>query len=293
MDLNEIKTWTALVTPLLENGEIDFPSLEKLLKAQINAHNGILLLGSTGEALNLSLKERKEVLEFSLPIIKGHPTMVGVGGQELEATKEWVEYLNTLDIHCMLMVVPLYAKPQIRGQYHWFKTLMDTSKFPVMLYNVPGRSAKSLEYETVEMLSDHPNFWAIKEASGSVADFEKYVSAAKGKAVYSGDDALLCDFVPVGAKGLVSVAGNVWPTHTHKYTNLALMGELDNEEVDLWKKSSLALFCASNPIPTKCLLKETGVINSPHCKLPLHIDDMADMKIVMDANTNILNWKRT
>src|SRR5690606_30822499 len=119
-------------------------------------------------------------------------------------------------------VTPLYAKPGAKGQIQWFKTLMDAVSRPVMLYNVPGRTAVAMSLEAVGALNSHKNFWAIKEASGSVEKMKEYLKAAGGKQVYCGDDALTPDFVQAGAVGLVSVASNAWPKETHLYVKQCL-----------------------------------------------------------------------
>ena len=107
------------------------------------------------------------------------------------------------------MVTPLYAKPGTAGQTNWFRTLMDQSSRPCMLYNVPGRSGVSLSLKTVENLKGHKNLWSIK-ASGNPLDFQKYSSISPSISVFSGDDAMLPEYVPLNCKGLVSVAANCW-----------------------------------------------------------------------------------
>ena len=191
-DINQTPLWTAVITPLKEDGKIDFDSLKKLLKAQEAAGNGVLTLGSTGEALNLDKSETEEILDFTLDQNLSVPIMCGVGGINLGETTKWVEYLNTKNLDAYLMVSPLYAKPGDEGQYEWFKTLMDTSNKPVMLYNVPGRTGLPLSLNAVERLNTHENFWAIKEASGSPEKFKEYVKASGINCrVYSGYDGVI------------------------------------------------------------------------------------------------------
>ncbi len=291
-DLNKYPLWTAIVTPFHEDGSIDFESYDKLLQEQKEANNGLVVLGSTGESLNMTLEERKSLLAYTLDkkAELGLPIMVGVGGAELVATKEWINHLNALDIDALLLVTPLYAKPETEGQYMWFKTLMDLSKVPVMLYNVPGRTGKSMSFDAVKRLADHPKLWAIKEASGKVEDFKKYRAAAPNAVVMSGDDGLLPVFAQHGCKGLVSVASNAWPKATHRYTELALSGELSQEDASLWDACAGALFCVSNPIPVKRLLAEEKRIATPVLKLPLHHKDLSQAATVMEASSRINSW---
>lgn len=290
-DINSTPLWTALITPFLENGEVDYDSLKSLLLKQQDAGNGILILGSTGESLNLSLEVKKQIINFVQDQNLSAPIMAGVGGHELEATNSWVEFLNTRNIDCYLMVTPLYAKPESKGQIAWFKTLMDTALKPVMLYNVPGRTGKKLGFDVVKELSSHENFWGVKEASGSTEDFKKYVEAAGNKPrVYSGDDALTPDFAPLGCVGLVSVASNVWPEATHQYTKKCLDNSLSKEEIKGWEDACNSLFEVSNPIPAKVLMNEIGMIKTPVLKLPLTHEDLESSSKQMEANEWVNNW---
>lgn len=291
-NLDEYPLWTALITPMNEDESVNYDDLKTLLKEQEEAKNGILILGSTGEALNLKLSEKKEILEFVTKQNLKVPLMVGVGGAEIHGTKEWVEYLNTLPIHAALMVTPLYAKPETEGQYQWFKTLMDICDHPVMLYNVPGRTGKGLSFDAVKRLNQHPKFWAIKEASGSVEDFKKYVANAGGKPVLSGDDGLLPAFSEHGCRGLVSVASNAWPKATHEYVVQTLENKLSKEDASLWDACSAALFCVSNPIPAKRLICEEGRISHPHLRLPLSHKDLSQAATVMEASLRINEWMK-
>ena len=289
-DLNNYPLWTALVTPLNEDGSLDLNSFKELLLEQEEAKNGILILGSTGESLNLTSSEKKTILEFTVKQELSVPVMVGVGGAQLEQTIQWVEEVSKENIDALLMVTPLYAKPESNGQYLWFKTLMDATDKPVMLYNVPSRTGKSLCFDAVKKLSDHKNFWSVKEASGSVEDFKKYVEAAGGKPVLSGDDALLPDFCEHHCHGLVSVASNIWPKETHAYTQLCLNKSLSNEDKSLWEACSGALFCVSNPIPVKRLLFEEKRITNPNLKLPLSHTDLSQAATVLEASLRVKDW---
>jgi 4-hydroxy-tetrahydrodipicolinate synthase len=288
--LNEFPLWTAIVTPLNTDGTLDLESYAHILQEQNEAKNGILVLGSTGEALNLTMAEQKQLLEFTLTQDLSVPLMVGVPGSNLEGAKEWVSYVNELKIDALLMVTPLYAKPETEGQYEWFKTLMDVSKKPVMLYNVPSRTGKALSHECVSRLKNHPNMWAVKEASGSTEEFQKYCSDVGEAKVLSGDDGLLPAFCHYNCSGLVSVAANAWPRETHLYVKMALEKKLAPEDISLWDACSAALFCVSNPIPVKRLMAEEGRIKTSHLKLPLSHKDLSQAATVAEASTRIKSW---
>ncbi|MBI2521658.1 MAG: 4-hydroxy-tetrahydrodipicolinate synthase [Bdellovibrio sp.] len=289
MNVRNYPLWTALVTPLCKDGSIDYPALKKLIHAQEEAHNGLLILGSTGESLNLDESERRSIVEFTVAHSPKIPIMVGVGGINLKETLNWLSFLEKFPLHAYLLVVPLYAKPGIMGQYYWFKALLDHATRPCMIYNIPGRSATSLQFETVRKLKGHANFWAIKEASGKESDFKIYKEAAGSSIqIFSGDDALLPTFVPLGCEGLVSVASNAWPKETHLYVKMALKGATN--EIKAWAKWSNVLFNASNPVPIKRLMFEQGQINSPKLRPPLSDEDLLDMTPLMTADQEVRNW---
>ncbi|WP_127716183.1 4-hydroxy-tetrahydrodipicolinate synthase [Halobacteriovorax sp. HLS] len=291
MHLNDYKLWTAVITPMTSEGEVHYEDLTRVLRDQDEARNGLLILGSTGEALNLDMDESKKILEHTLSLGLKSPIMVGVGGINLKETKKWVNYLETLKVDAYLLVTPLYAKPGTQGQYHWFKELMDLSSRPCMLYNVPSRTGIKMSFEAVTMLKDHKNLWSIKEASGSTEDFSKYVQAAPKALVYSGDDALLSDFAPLGCKGLVSVASNVWPKQTNKYVEMALNSTL--KEKSLWAECSNTLFIASNPIPVKALMAHDKQISTAVLREPLTDKDLSSIEELVSSHSKINEWYNT
>jgi 4-hydroxy-tetrahydrodipicolinate synthase len=288
MDIKSYPLWTAVVTPLTETGSVDLESLTTLIKQQDEARNGLLILGSTAEALNLNLKSKKAILEHVIAMKPSSPIMVGVGGHLQEECLEWINYLETLSIHAYLMVTPLYAKPGAKGQTAWFKGLMDAVTRPVMLYNVPGRTATPLALETVTTLSTHKNFWAIKEASGSVEKMKEYLAACGGRPVYCGDDALMPEFAAAGSVGLVSVSSNAWPKETHLYVKQCLDKSFDAKE--LWTKAANSMFVVSNPVPVKRLLAERGDIKSARMVPPLSHEDMVSAAPVLEAQEGISRW---
>lgn len=288
MELNNYKLWTALVTPFKEDLSVDYDSLKDLIKEQTEAQNGLLILGSTGEALNISLDEKKSIVEFVIGLNPNVPIMIGVGGHNLIETKSWVQYLESQNVDAYLMVTPIYAKPGDEGQYHWFKTLMDESSRPVMLYNVPGRTGSSLSLNAVTRLRDHKNFWAIKEASGSVEKFKEYLEASANRPVYCGDDGLMPDFANNGSHGLISVASNVWPFATNKYVQQCLDKTFDAKE--LWESAANSMFLASNPVPAKSILQQQGRISTNTMMPPLSALDLTDTKQIEIANEKVKSW---
>lgn len=281
--------WTALITPMKEDGNIDFNTLEHLIRVQEKAGNGILLIGSTGEGLALTDKEKQEVVEYSSSLNTSVPLMVGVGGMNADIQESWIQYCNTLQIDAFLLVTPLYAKPGPVGQKVWFKRLLDASDKPCMIYNIPSRTGIDLTTEVVASLEDHPNFWSIKEASGRLAAYQQFRRTAPGIPLFSGDDALLAFFKPAGCAGLVSVAANVWPDATALYVKKCLSGDTESL-FPLWNRAVEALFSASNPIPVKLLLHHKEVIKSPTLRLPLVKEELADLAELKEIDKQIETW---
>lgn len=288
-NLKDIKVWTALVSPMKENGELDLEDLASLIHKQNEAGNGVLVLGSTGEGLALGAEDKRQVVKTTTSLNIDVPVMVGVGGFNLRSQIEWIELCHEFDPDAFLLVNPLYAKPETRGQIDWFSALMDTADRPCMLYNVPSRTGSWLETEALNELSSHPNLYALKEAGGSVSGFQKYRKAAPNVPLYSGDDGMTPYFALNGCEGLVSVMANVWPKATHKYTELCLRGEI-KDIVTQWQDPIDSLFAVSNPIPSKVLLKEKGWIKSSTLRPPLTPKDLTNIERLKKADESITKW---
>lgn len=290
-NLNQFPLWTAIVTPMNQDGSIDFDSFKNILQEQNKAKNAVVILGSTGEALNLNKDECKKILEFGLSLNLDVPVMTGIGGYNLEECLNYVDYLNNLKgLDAYLVVTPIYAKPGEHGQTHWFKSILDRSIRPCMIYNVPSRAGVKLNVNAVKTLHGHKNFWAIKEASGSVEDFKNYKDAAPNVRMYSGDDGMMYEFAPHNLKGLVSVASNAWPLQTHLYTQKAIEQKLTTEEAALWQKASDSLFIASNPVPVKNLMFANKQIKTNLLRAPLSAKDLSDNTPLLQAQAAVNEW---
>lgn len=289
MDLNETTLWTALVTPMRENGDVNEDELAGLIHRQDEAGNGVLILGSTGEGLALSADDKKKVVQTASSLNIDVPLMAGVGGFNLREQLEWIEYCGQFEIESYLLVTPLYAKPNRRGQIAWFRALLSAADRPCMLYNVPSRTGVKMHPGTLEALADHPNLFALKEASGSIAEYQEFRKRAPELPVYSGDDALTPFFAAAGCRGLVSVMANVWPEATHRYVEWCLQGR-GPELLPMWQECSDALFAASNPIPTKLLLEKKGWIENARLRLPLTTDEIDDPSFLLEADKRIRAW---
>ncbi len=273
--LNQWATWTALITPFTEKGVVDLSSLELLLKRQEEAQNGVVLLGSTGEGLALDKATRRAVLNHACALDLSIPILVGVDGFRLQDVLAWMEECEELPIDGFMLVTPIYARPGKHGQLAWFKELLNASQKPCMLYNVPHRAGCDLHLDVICELKDHPNFWAIKEASGSIETFEMFCNEAPNLRLFSGND----DCIPDRAHGLVSVMGNIWPQEVNAYVK-----ERSTQEV--WKKAArLANQC--NPVAAKRILYTKGIISSDYLKPPLSSKDGGDLSALSEVEEQL------
>ncbi|MDN3653368.1 4-hydroxy-tetrahydrodipicolinate synthase [Thalassotalea ponticola] len=287
--LDDYPLWTALITPFNQAGEIDYDSLAKIANAQAESGNGILLCGSTGEGLAIEFEQQLQIVEFvcqqQLPV----PLMVAVGGLNLPQQLAWIERCNSLPIHSYLLTSPLYTKPGVVGQTQWFERLLDTAAHPCMLYNVPSRTGANIPAQTVANLANHQNFWAMKEASGDINQFLRYVEAAPQVKMYSGEDGLLPYLVSAGAVGLVSVCANAWPKASHLYVRQSVAGK-GQALFPTWYKAVESLFEVANPIPVKLLMHHQGVISSPVLRPPLTHLELANVDNLVAADAAITQW---
>lgn len=281
--------WTALVTPFFENSTIDFPSLKKIALAQAEAGNGLLLLGSTGEGLALTSEEQLSIVEFVCDLQLHVPLMVAVGGYNLPDQINWIKHCNELRIDSYLLGTPLYAKPGAVGQTQWFEALLNAANFPCMLYNVPSRSGVEIPISTIQSIQDHPNCWAMKEASGDLNKFLNYRKHCQNIALYSGEDAMLPYLIPAGAKGLVSVCANAWPKATQTYVQLCLAGQA-KDIFPLWNDAVEALFSVANPIPVKVLMQQQQAIQTSSLRAPLTQLELTDSTVLLAFNEKINQW---
>ncbi len=282
--------YTACVTPFETNvNQIDYQSLERLLRTQEKAGNGVVLLGSTGEGLSLTDNERRTIVQFACDLKLKTEIIVGVPSHNLHAALEWLQFCKTLPINGYLMTTPIYTKPGIMGQTKWFEGLLDKAAHPAMLYNVPGRSGIKLDPETVKNLKNHDRFLAIKDSSGTVESIVEYQLVAPDIAIYCGDDYMMPAMAAEGAAGLVSVASNAWFDATRRYVEHCLAGGKIPSKI--WWQSCKAFFTASNPIPIKALLRDIGLIDNDAVRLPLSLEDLPSRNTLLSYHETLMNWK--
>lgn len=284
--------WTAMVTPMNEDTSIDYESFEKVLRKQEEAGNGVLVLGSTGEGLNLTDLEKREVVKFVNLLDLNVPLMVGLGGHHLEAQKEFIHYCDEIGVDAFLMVAPIYAKPGKEGQLAWFSSLMKETKTDCMIYNVPSRTGIHMHPEVpAQLVKTFPNYMGLKEASGSIVKFKAFRDAASESKLFCGDDSLIKDFVAEGAIGLISVVSNAWPKETRKFLELHLEGNVDSV-FEEWVDNADLFFDAPSPIPVKTLLQFKGLISFDAVRLPLSSNDLKPEteEALLEADKKVNAW---
>jgi 4-hydroxy-tetrahydrodipicolinate synthase len=289
----ETRLWTALVTPMLLNGDVDFVTLEKLAQEQAKAGNGITLLGSTGEGLALTSSEQLAVVKCVCALSLNVPIMVSVGGYNLPHQLAWISQCNNLAISAYLLTCPIYTKPGEIGLTHWFNELLEQSDHPCMIYNIPSRSGVTIPIDVMKNIQSHKNCWAMKEASGDLDTFKSYAQQCPELAMYSGEDAMVAHLLDAGVKGLVSVAANIWPQATHRYVDMALAGQ-HQTLFPVWDKAVEALFQVASPIPVKVLMHLTNMLNYPTLRAPLTELEITEnpfaLKTLMAMDIEINQW---
>lgn len=272
--MNRFKgVFTALITPF-QNGKIDFPSLEKLLDQQLAGEvDGFVVNGTTAESPTLSEDEVFELFSFIRKKVGPEiPLILGTGSNSTAETVAATRRAEQWGADAALVVVPYYNKPPQRGLFAHFKTVADSTKLPILLYNVPGRTITALELETIRALSEVKNVIGIKEASGKI-EFASEIRKACGKdfVLLSGDDGTYAKFLEAGGDGVISVASHVLPKAFSRWTKAAHEGnvELSLKELPQYARLVDQLFVEANPIPVKKALQWMGVIQRAELRLPL------------------------
>ncbi|NRA73443.1 MAG: 4-hydroxy-tetrahydrodipicolinate synthase [Rickettsiales bacterium] len=289
MDIKNTYLWTALITPFKKDSNlIDYESLKSLINTQVAARNGLLILGSTGEALSLKDSEKRELVTFICSLELNIPIMVGLPNINLFETLEWLEFCNSLPIDAHFIATPAYTKPGVQGQTKWFSMIFEKSTKPLMLYNIPSRTGVELFPEVISSLENHRNFWALKDSSGSVSKSVEYLNTSKKLTVYSDEDGYMPCLAPLGIKGLVSVLANVWPLECKKYVEQCLTNNFSYTTA--WWNAYKEMFVASNPIPIKALLYDLKIISCKNVRIPLSNDDLISSKNLIKAHMAIEKW---
>ena len=269
--MTEIKgCGTALLTPF-KGAEVDYEAFAATVDWQVTAGVDFLVpLGTTGETPTLTESEKLQVLEVTRRHAAGKPVVAGVGTNSLAGTLANLRLLQDAD--AFLVVVPFYNKPPQRGMYAYFKAVAESTRKPIILYNVPGRTGSNLEAETTLALArDIPNIVAIKEASGKMEQIQTILQGRpEGFSVLSGNDDQTLELMKMGADGVVSVASNVFPSAMVDFVHALQAGKLAEAEKMDARLSPLfkALFVEPNPIPAKAAMAQLGLMENS-LRLPL------------------------
>lgn len=263
---------TALVTPF-KNGEIDWASLKKLVRQQLDGGvQGFVVSGTTGESPTLSKDEKKKIFEFVKGESAGQATLVmGTGSNSTSETVEATRAAAEWGADAALVVVPYYNKPPQRGLFAHFQQAAECSKLPIILYNVPGRTITKLELDTIVELSKLPNVVGIKDATSDMTLGKQTVDeCAKEFIVTSGDDGTFLELMGHGGKGVISVASHILPKEFSSWAKRAKIGDTTpREEFMKYVDLNNYLYVEANPIPIKMALHLMGIIESPELRLPL------------------------
>ena len=271
-------SFVALVTPMLENGSLDFDALEALVEWHIKSEtNGIVSVGTTGESATVSVPEHLEIIKKTIDFVDGRvPVIAGTGGNSTQEAIDLTQTAAELGADYALIVTPYYNKPNQEGLFQHFIKIADSVEIPQILYNVPSRTACDLRPDTVMRLASHQNIVGIKEALDSserlseLIRISQSVADQKNFSVFSGDDPSFSSFMANGGDGVISVAANIVPKYISQICSLNLSDQFDHAEElnSILKNLYELLFIESNPIPVKWMLNKMGRIQ-PGIRLPL------------------------
>jgi 4-hydroxy-tetrahydrodipicolinate synthase len=255
---------TAIVTPFKADGSIDDKALRSFVAWQVESRIDFLVpCGTTGETPTLTRDEWLRVIETTIEVVAGRVPIVA--GATSNCTAEAVERAKTVaaipGVDAILTASPYYNKPTQEGQYQHFKAIADSVDKPLVLYNVPGRTAANIEPTTLARLAKIPNIIAVKEASGNLSQIADVCNAVpEDFLVFSGDDAVTLPVISLGGVGIISVASNEIPREMAELTRAALAGDWTTARKIHRKFLPLmqANFLESNPMPVKCVLAMMG-----------------------------------
>ena len=263
-------TGVALVTPFLEDQQVDYPSLERLINHVITGGvDYLVLLGTTGESATLTSSEKAQVLKASVEYNKGRvPLMLGLGGNATQKLIDEIEQTDFYGVAGILSVSPYYNKPTQEGIIAHYRALADASPVPLVLYNIPGRTMSNMTATTTLALSHHPNIVGIKEASGNLEQcMQIAASMPKDFLLLSGDDLLTKPMQSIGGSGVISVLANALPA---TFKTLIEGDDASSQQAaySLLKLNGL-MYEEGNPVGIKNLLLHLDIIQTDQVRLPL------------------------
>lgn len=263
----------AIVTPF-KDGQVDEASLRQLIEFQIaGGTRGIVPCGTTGESATLSFQEHERVIEITVEQVnKRVPVIAGTGSNNTEEAIRLTQHARNAGADGALMISPYYNKPTQEGLYRHFKVVAEKVDIPIILYNIPGRTAVNMEPATIARLAKIDNIVGIKEASGSMKQITDIIALCDDSfVVVSGEDYLTYPLLCVGGKGVISVTSNIAPRDMADLCNLTLEGKFSEAQKLYYRLLPLchALFYETNPAPVKAALFMMKKIASEEVRLPL------------------------
>ena len=267
----------AIVTPMFDDGRIDFVSLQRLCDWHIEqGTHGIVIVGTSGESPTVNFEEHCELIRVAVEHVKGRiPVIAGTGGNSTLEAIELTAYAKQVGANASLQVVPYYNKPTQEGMFLHFQKIAQEVDLPIILYNVPGRTVADMSNDTILRLAKVPGISGLKDATGNLERASVLLAGLKAQgssnfAVFSGDDLTAIFLMLMGGHGNISVTANVAPNLMSKLCEAAVLGQLETAREIQFQLLSLhqLMFIEPNPIPVKWALHEMGMI-APGIRLPL------------------------
>jgi 4-hydroxy-tetrahydrodipicolinate synthase len=263
----------ALVTPMLDNGDIDYAGLRRLIDWHIaEGTDCVVVVGTTGESPTVTVEEHCEIIRVAVEHARGRvPIMAGAGGNSTHEAIELSRYAKKVGADCTLQVVPYYNRPSQEGIYRHFRAIAEAVDIPLVLYNVPGRTVADMQHDTVLKLAQIDRIVGIKEATGNIERAAWLIKQAPtGFSIYSGDDGTAVALMLLGGHGNVSVTANVAPRLMHELCMAAVEGQARRAAEIQLKLLSVhrQLFCEPSPAPTKWAMSRLGLCGAA-LRLPM------------------------
>lgn len=277
----------AIVTPMFEDGSINYEQLGNLIDFQIENHtDAIIICGTTGESATMTDNEHVDCISFAVKHTNGRiPVIAGAGSNDTRYAVELSKEAKNLGVDGLLHVTPYYNKASQRGLIKHFTAVADATDLPVILYNVPSRTGVNIAVDTYKALSEHPNIVATKEASGNLSAVAAIKAELGDKLdIYSGNDDQIVPILSLGGIGVISVLSNVMPKEAHDICQYYFDGKVkESAELQLkLLKLINSLFIDVNPIPVKEALNMMGIAVG-ECRLPLCSMEEAKVNALRNA----------
>lgn len=289
MDLKGL--YTVVITPLTQAGDIDEEGFRRNLRFQLGKADGIVVLGTTGEAPTLTPKEQERVICIAVEELKGKvPLVVGTGSNSTKQAVENTAKAQSLGADYALVVTPYYNKPTQEGIFLHFKEISRVG-LPFCVYNIQGRTGQNIQTDTLKRIADLPHAIGVKESSGNISQMSDVIEMIgrhrPGFSVMCGDDALTLPLIALGGHGILSVVSNLVPRPVSNLVHAALRGDFAKAQQLHYELMPIfrAAFIETNPGPIKAAMAMCGMAAGP-CRLPLCAplpENLAKLKQVIDA----------